>query len=213
MQQRGGADEAPDSPINPKTGEPIGIDKGFGYNVGSAAWGEGQAKALLEEKGAWRELPLRRAQEIERPSPMPAEVARAKPGTLVSAGDVVALRDAFKKAVGGDSVFIDGPKGDTVNANQVLPDQVAAHPKEQAGSERYFPFIPELIEDPYEVRVSFIRNEISGRVALRKLYLKAVRTGAKAAIELWAEIRDGFVIGIGDGAERLRTGYLIYGRK
>jgi hypothetical protein len=28
---------APPSPINPQTGEPVGIDKGWGYNVGTAA--------------------------------------------------------------------------------------------------------------------------------------------------------------------------------
>ena len=31
-----GRGEAPLSPIDPKTGEPVGIDKGFGYNVGKA---------------------------------------------------------------------------------------------------------------------------------------------------------------------------------
>jgi uncharacterized protein with gpF-like domain len=28
--------QAPPSPIDPKTGEPVGVDKGFGYNVGAA---------------------------------------------------------------------------------------------------------------------------------------------------------------------------------
>jgi len=32
-----GKGEAPPSPIDPKTGEPVGIDKGWGYNVGKAA--------------------------------------------------------------------------------------------------------------------------------------------------------------------------------
>lgn len=32
-----GKGEAPPSPIDPKTGEPVGIDKGWGYNVGEAA--------------------------------------------------------------------------------------------------------------------------------------------------------------------------------
>ena len=32
-----GMAQAPPSPINPKTGEPVGIDKGWGYNVGEAA--------------------------------------------------------------------------------------------------------------------------------------------------------------------------------
>jgi hypothetical protein len=34
--RQGGKGEAPDSPIDPKTGEPAGIDRGFGYNVGDA---------------------------------------------------------------------------------------------------------------------------------------------------------------------------------
>lgn len=32
-----GKGDAPPSPIDPKTGEPVGIDKGWGYNVGEAA--------------------------------------------------------------------------------------------------------------------------------------------------------------------------------
>jgi uncharacterized protein with gpF-like domain len=35
--QEQGLGEAPPSPRNPKTGEPVGIDKGWGYNVGEAA--------------------------------------------------------------------------------------------------------------------------------------------------------------------------------
>lgn len=34
--RQGGKGQAPPSPIDPKTGEPVGIDKGFGYNVGAA---------------------------------------------------------------------------------------------------------------------------------------------------------------------------------
>lgn len=32
-----GKAKAPPSPIDPKTGEPVGIDKGFGFNIGKAA--------------------------------------------------------------------------------------------------------------------------------------------------------------------------------
>lgn len=39
--QKAGKGSAPDSPIDPKTGEPVGIDKGFGYNVGEADGQEG----------------------------------------------------------------------------------------------------------------------------------------------------------------------------
>jgi len=37
---KSGPDEAPDSPIDPKTGAPVGIDRGWDYNVGEAALGE-----------------------------------------------------------------------------------------------------------------------------------------------------------------------------
>lgn len=43
-----GRGEAPDTAIDPKTGEPAGIDKGFGYNVGMA--GEERGYAILTEK-------------------------------------------------------------------------------------------------------------------------------------------------------------------
>ena len=43
-----GLGEAPPSPIDPKTGEPVGIDKGWGYNVGKAASEEGYR--VLTEK-------------------------------------------------------------------------------------------------------------------------------------------------------------------
>ena len=36
-----GKTEAPSSPVDPKTGEPTGIDKGWGYNVGTAAQAQG----------------------------------------------------------------------------------------------------------------------------------------------------------------------------
>ncbi len=47
-----GKGKAPPSPIDPKTGEPAGIDKGWGYNVGMAA---GQRFKILE--GAIERLP------------------------------------------------------------------------------------------------------------------------------------------------------------
>lgn len=46
----GGKGEAPKSEIDPKTGEPVGIDKGFGYNVGQAQ--NLDAHAALGEKMA-----------------------------------------------------------------------------------------------------------------------------------------------------------------
>jgi len=70
-----GLGKAPPSPIDPKTGEPVGIDKGWGYNVGKAA----QAKYKVLESALER-LPEDIAQallgEIEARDKEAAKVAR-----------------------------------------------------------------------------------------------------------------------------------------
>lgn len=215
---KSGPDEPPPSPIDPSTGEPAGIDKGFGYNVGKAAWGEGQAKALMEEKGKWRDLVAWGPEKYGRPEKMPVDEAKAKALPRVRPGDVPALRAAFRKSVGGDTVFIEDPTGEQVNVNQAIVDHIAQDPKRWDGREMYFPLIPELIEDPCEIWVNFAQNEVSGRVALRKRYVKAIRLDKNRVIGLWAEIRDGFWTA-GDffrggmtGAGNLRKGRLVYGR-
>ncbi len=212
------AAKAPYSPIDPATGEPIGIDKGWGYNVGKAAWGEGPAKVLMEEKGKWRDLVPWGPEKYGRPEKIPVDMPKASPEPKVKPGDVVALREAFKKAVGGDSVFITDPAGEQVNVNQAIPDHIAES-ESRWGREAYFPFIRELIEDPYEIWINFAQNELSARVALRKKYVKAIRLDSNKILGLWAETQDGFWIG-GDffrgkmtGAGNLRKGRMIYGRK
>jgi len=71
----GGKGEAPSSPIDPKTGEPIGIDKGWGYNVGTAT----QTKYSILESSLAR-MPEDIAQaligEIEAKDKDAAKIAR-----------------------------------------------------------------------------------------------------------------------------------------
>ncbi len=220
MRRKGkrGPDEAPASPIDPGTGEPVGIDKGWGYNVGKAAWGESEAKALMEGAGKWKDLGAWGPEQYGRPSQVPVDAARVELGPRVRPGDVAALRGAFKEAVGGDSVFLKDPTGDVVCVNQAITDHIAESEKRWDGREEYFPLIPELIEDPYEVWVNFAKNEISGRIAIRKKYVKAVRIEKNRAIGLFAEEQDGYWIGGTffrgglTGAGNLRKGRLIYGR-
>jgi hypothetical protein len=209
----GGPNEAPEAPIDPKTGEPVGIDKGFGYNVGQAAWGEGEAKAKIEEKGRWRDLVPWGPEKYGRPETLPSDEPKARIAPQSVSGDVAALRQVFKKAVGSDSTFIEDPKGEPVNANEALPDEIAKRAIGQPGIEAYFPFIRELIEAPYEVWVNFAKNDLSGRVALFRRYVKAIRLGEET-MNLWAEVRDGFLVNFkaGEQLESVRKGRLIYGR-
>jgi hypothetical protein len=211
-------DTAPPSPIDPKTGDPVGIDKGWGYSVGKAAWGENETKLLLEEKGKWRDLVPWGPEKYGRPAQIPVDATDTMPGPRVKPGDVAALREVFRKAVGGDSVFIEDPNGDVVNINQAITDHIAGSGSRWDGREEYFPFIRELIEDPYEIWINFAQNELSGRVAVRKKFVKAVRTSRNRVLGLYAETQDGFWVG-GDffrgkltGAGNLRKGRMISGR-
>ncbi len=71
-----GKGEAPPSPIDPKTGEPVGIDKGWGYNPGAAA---NQKYRILES--AIERLPddiaVSLAEEIKGRDREAAKIARA----------------------------------------------------------------------------------------------------------------------------------------
>ena len=50
----------------------------------------------------------------------------------------------------------------------------AAPARQRGGQERYFPFIPEPIEDLAEVWVGFAENAATGRVAVRRRYMRAI---------------------------------------
>jgi len=69
-----------------------------------------------------------------------------------------------------------------------------------------------LIERPYEIWVNFAKNETSGRVALRKKYVKAIKIGKNKVIGLYAEIQNGlwvsgdFFRGSLTGAMNVRKG-------
>ena len=213
------AGKAPPSPIDPKTGEPAGIDKGWGYHIGQAAWGENRTKLLLEEKGKWKDLVPWGPEKYGRPERIAVDATKAAIGPTVKPGDAAALREVFRRAVGGDSVFLSDPKGDIVNVNHAIADHIAESPSRWDEREAYFPFIRELIEDPYEIWINCAQNEISGRVALRKRYVKMVDLGKERTLGLWAEMQDGFWVagdffrGARTGLKNLRKGRLIYGRE
>jgi hypothetical protein len=211
-------DEAPASPIDARTGAPVGIDKGWGYNPGKAAWGESETKALQEEKGKWKDLVPWGPEKYGRPERIAVDPAKASFGSMVERGDIGNLREVFRKAIGSDSEFFKDPNGELVNVNQAIVDHIAGSAARWDGREAYFPLIRELIEDPYEIWINFAQNEVSGRVALRRKYVKMVKLGKDRVLGLYAETQDGFWVagdlfrGGATGAKNLRKGRLIYGR-
>jgi len=186
---------APPSPIDPKTGTPVGIDKGWDYNAGEAAWGENHQKRLLEDRGPWRDLYQWGPEKYVRPERIAVDRAVARFASPVKKGDREALRRSLRRAVGGDEAIFYDPQKQPVRVPQAITAHMLEKKSRLDGREAYFPFLKELIEDPYEIWVNFARSDISGRVAVRRRYMKAVRLEKDQVIGLYAEMREGYWVG------------------
>lgn len=207
---------------NPDTGEvlqiPNGIDPGWAYNPGEAAWGRTQALRLAEDQGPWEDFEPRRPAFYGRPKKVPVEEPKAAPWYPDDKSEK-SLRNALALAIGGEErAFVD-PVGERVMVTQAIVDHMLEKPSRVDGREAYFPFIRELIEDPYEIWIGFARSKVSGRIAIRKRYVKAVRVEKNRVLGLWAEIMQGqwvskdFFRGGMTGANNMRKGRLLYGRE
>jgi len=154
------------------------------------------------------------------PADLPADTPRAALGDRVRAGDIEGLRRALKNALGADEAVIKDPTGSRVMVSQAIVDHMLERPKSRwDGREAFFPLIPELIEDPFEIWVSFAVNEVSGRIALRRRYVKMIAEGKKRTLGMWAEVMENqwvahdFYRGGVTGANNMRKGRLLWARQ
>ena len=198
---------------------PAGIGPGWAYNPGEAAWGRNQALRLMEDQGPWVDLNPRFPEHFNRPEKVEVDDPRAALGQRAKPGDAAALRKTLSDAIGGDAADLTDPAGGVIRVTQAITDHILEKPETRwDGREAFFPFIPELIDAPYEIWISFARSEISGRVALRRRYVKAVRLGKKRGLGLVAESERGMWTGLTffrgklDGLNNMRKGTLIWGR-
>ncbi len=84
------ADKAPDDGYydwkHPDTGEvqkiPKGVDPGFNYSIGKTAWGENEAKRLLENKGPWTDLDPWGPSAYKRPAKIVTQIMHFKKAHL-----------------------------------------------------------------------------------------------------------------------------------
>lgn len=203
----------PTGPVSVQT--PKGIDPGFGYNVGEAALGRGPDRVALERHGKW--------QALEAPGAVPPtdRVAPVKPsaspGKPVTKGDDEALRRALRQALGGDQRVLTDPARGRVSVGQAIVDHILADPATRwDGRDAMFPLIPELVEDPSEIWIGFARSDESGRVAIRRRYVKLLDLGKGKTIGLVADADGGSWSGMtffrGDARylATLRSGVRVY---
>ena len=205
--QQDGKGEAPPSPIDPATGAPVGIDKGWDYNVGEAAFG----KSWVQESGEFRELgPWRYDQYPDLPAKLTGDIPPVELAPRIRAGDIEALRASVPEGVYQDKL------GDYVSVTASVADHIIEDPKRWDGREQYFPLIQDIIENSQEVWVGFIKYTDSGRVYLRKRYVKAYQIGKGRIVGVLADTVKEQVNAFDiirteklQGA-RLRSGRLVY---
>ena len=108
--------------------------------------------------------------------------------------------------------------GQEIMVNQELVDHVLELGRRQDDRVKYFPFIPEIITDPYEVWIGFARNERTGKVGLRRRYVKIIRTDKTHTHALVAESVQNVWTGVTmfrgkpSYAKNMRQGFLLWGR-
>lgn len=188
---------------------PKGIDTGFGYNVGRAAWGvEADAATMrawqAEGRDAWERLTPGDWRSAGRPAAIPAEAPRAEPPTR-RPGET---NEAFaRRALGGDQRIVTGPDGTRIAvtaeaAARTLPPERLADLAQ----------VEEVIAEPHEIWQSFERHKATGKVRLRRRYIK--RLGLDHPRTLTVQAAGGrfeVVADDGDG-DSGRVGAIVWGR-
>ena len=195
---------------------PKGIDAGWGYNVGKAAFGRGPTFLAQERHGPWNPLLALGGSRPSRPDRLAAVAARARLAARVREGDEAGMRDTLRRAIGGDGAVFEDPTGARVEVDQSLVDHILAGDSPWTGREAYFPLIPELIERPQEIWVGFAESAVTGKVAARRRYVRLVRLARDTVIGLVADMDGGYWSGLtffrGNrrGLNSLRSGLRIH---
>ena len=194
-----GPDQAPPENAQPVTlqtgGGPVtvmvpeGVDPGWGYNVGEAAWGQplaDTAMAAWKAKGgeAWQRLTEGDWKSEDRPEMLPAVPATSSVGPrLATPADAEA---ALNRLLGGPEKVFQMPDGSPLLINAAA---LAAHLP--ADRTPFLPLLPDLIERPAEMWQTFEQHKGTGQVVLRRRLIQVLKLAADRVLVLVAQTRRG----------------------
>jgi len=170
---------------------PEGIDAGFAHNVGRAAWGRAQQRVVMDSHGGFEDLVAPGGSRPAAPGRLPA--VRPAVELAPRAEDAAGLRETLRAALGGrDSRILTDPTGERIGVTQAVVDHMLAADDRRDGREAFFPLIPDLLEAPQEIWIGFAEDKTTGRVAVRRRYVKLVDLGRERTVGLVADAADGF---------------------
>lgn len=184
-------DQAPPDEIDPKTGMPAGIDQGWDYNVGEAAFGKQLSAAAMDEwraQGgkAWRRLTPGDWQSEGRPERIPADQAQVTTGPMLTTTAEAAR--ALTKIMGAGERIYTLPTGDRLLVNaEVLAGHIPLN------RSPYLPLLPEVLEDPFEIWLSFEQHLGTNRMELRQRLIKLVQLDKERGMLVVAQARSGLL--------------------
>ncbi|MDR1946606.1 MAG: minor capsid protein [Desulfovibrio sp.] len=206
--------KGPDGPVPVETVP--GIDPGWAYNPGKAAYGiryTDADKAAMEADGSWKNrkvLTPGTYKDYGLPEELPVRAAGTKLAAVADGpGDAQRI---MQNILGGPEKIITGPDGMGVLVSAAV---LAGHHPERSP---FYPFLQELIEDPEEIWMSLDEHIVTGRVELRKRYVKLLRVGEKSqAMYLVGQVVKGQFVAWTmvtssnpSGLNRQRVGKLLY---
>ncbi|MGQ0700388.1 MAG: PBECR2 nuclease fold domain-containing protein [Panacagrimonas sp.] len=205
---------------NPRTLEvPKGIDPGWGYNPGEAAWGRAITQQSIDRNlvGKWIPLEGQTFEGLGRPGAMPRSSALASIA-VSRARTIEDARAILRSSIGGDQATLVDPVGARVVIDQRLVDHYAQSASRLDGRERYLPLLPELIREPYEIWVQFAREESTGMIGLRRRYLRNFDVGGGRSVVLIVQAEKGGWFSFdyfhrnAAAMDKMRQGFLVWSK-
>lgn len=195
---------------------PKGIDPGWAYNVGEAAWGKPLAQDVMDTwraagADAWETLTQGSWQAAARPAQIALDTPRAK--SIAPLSTTKDVTTELKRQLGGDD------KVYSVAGQPVLVDAEVLASHLDPTRSAYLPLLDETLTDPFEVWLAFERHKGTGRVVLRARIIKGFDLGAGRTMLVVANARGGALeawtfVPTSDQAyaEKQRRGLLLKGR-
>lgn len=180
--------------VNPASGEeirvPRGVDPGWGYNPGRAAWGKPLSREVMDSwraqgGSAWERLTGGNWESAGRPERLPARDPRAHLGPRLTSQ--AEMHDALRAILGGEERAYSWGGGSVLANAETLSRHMPP------ARSQYLPLLPELLEDPEEVWLAFERHRGTGMVVLRQRLIRVVRVEPDRTLLAVAQARKGLM--------------------
>lgn len=211
-------DKVVGSTTNPRTVQVTdGVDAGFAYNPGKAAWGQQLSENAMSDfkvsgAKAWQSMDKTDYKQLGRPAKIPLDQPKQ---SLTDKGLSVAEMALLIESQLGAAEKVIEVKGLPVLVNA---ETLAQH-LDPSRSE-YLPLLLEALSDPFEVWMNFDQHQATGKVSLRTRVFKGFDIGRGKVLLISAQANKGFLeswtmIPTSDlkYINRQRSGKLIFGKE